>query len=154
MMDRYNLDSNGYSKQLTTDTIFYDNKKIKAIGSFAVDRDNKKGDYKVGKWAEYYDNGQIKSLGEYQMSFVFACQYARPGLAYYSYKVGNWAYYYDNGQMMATGKYDLTTQKVSTGIADQFAKKSIVTDSWLLYEKNGTPIADRQKIIPELEKME
>lgn len=154
MMDRYSLDSNGYHKQLTTDTIFYDNKKPKAIGTFAVDRNNKKEGYKVGKWTEYYENGQVKSIGEYQMAFVFACHSARPGLAYYTYKIGDWTYYYDNGQVMAKGKYDLTTQKVFTGIADQYAKKSVVTDVWLLYDNNGQAIPDRQKIVSELEKME
>jgi antitoxin component YwqK of YwqJK toxin-antitoxin module len=154
MMDRYNLDSNGYHNQLTADTIFYDNKKIKAIGSFAVDRNDKKEDYKVGKWMEHYGNGQIKSIGEYQLAFVFVCRSAMPGLAYYSYKIGNWTYYYDNGQIMATGKYDLTTQKVFTGIADQYAKKPIVTDSWQLYNNNGQAITDRQKLIIEIEKFE
>ena len=153
-MDRYNLDSNGYHKQLSADTVFYDNKKIKAVGSFAIDRNNKKGNYKVGKWTEYYENGQIKSTGEYQMAFVFACRSAVPDLAYYTYKIGDWTYYYNNGQVMATGRYDLTTQKVFTGIANQYAKKSVVTDAWLLYDTNGQTITDRQKIISELEKIE
>jgi antitoxin component YwqK of YwqJK toxin-antitoxin module len=154
MMDRFNLDSSGYHGLFTVDTLFYDNKKIKSIGSFAIDRNTKKSDFKIGKWTEYYENGQLKSIGEYQMSYVLACRSAMPGLSYYSYKINNWTYYYVSGQVMANGKYELEKQKVFTGIANQFAKKSVVTNDWLFYNSNGQITSDNQKIIADLDKME
>lgn len=154
MMDRYNVDSNSHDRKVSLDTIFYNNRKIKAIGTFAVDRNNKKEDYKIGEWAEYYENGQIKSNGEYKMGFVLACRSATMGLAYYTYKIGDWTYYYENGQVMAKGKYDLTTQEVFTGIAKQYAKKSVITEGWSLYDISGEVSNDRQKIVLELEKTE
>jgi len=154
MMDRFNLDSSGYHGQIKFDTIFYDPKKIKSIGSFAIDRNEKNSDYKIGKWTEYYENGQVKSIGEYQMSYVMACRSAMPDLAYYSYKIGSWTYYHVNGQVMATGKYDLDKQKVFTGIANQFAKKSVVSNYWFFYDSDGQIASDKQKIIADLDKLE
>ncbi len=153
MMDKFNLDNNGYHGYFKTDTVFYSNKKIKAIGSYAIDRNGKASNYKVGKWIEYYENGQVKSIGDYQMNFVWTCSSVKPALQYYYYKIGKWTYYYDNGQLMAQGIYNIERAKVTTGVADQYSNKPIVTNQWILYNNNGQPAENRKRIINQLDSL-
>ena len=49
IMDRFGIDSNGLPNLLIPDTTFYEDKKISAIGAFAIDRNGKKSKYKIGR---------------------------------------------------------------------------------------------------------
>jgi len=134
------------------DTIYYPDKKIKAIGFYAVDDEGKKTYYRTALWTEYYNNGEIKSRGSYLFNFIYGCCGGLPCVHSNVYKVGDWIYYYENAVVKAKGIYKVERIEVSTGVENQFAYKSVYTDAWNFYDPDGQIAKDRQKIISELEK--
>ena len=144
------LDSSGFKGQKTLDTLYYPDKHIKAVGYYAINNDRKKTTCKVDKWIEYYENGEIKSQGNYELEYLLACRSAGPSVVYHEYEVGEWKYYYDNGRLKAQGIYKIEKTNASTGISNQIYANPIVTDKWLLHEKDGQIAINREKIILEL----
>jgi antitoxin component YwqK of YwqJK toxin-antitoxin module len=56
----------------------------------------------IGIWKDYYDNGQLKSIGEHNGDGGFDVS-----------KTGEWKEYYDNGQLLSVGNYtDETGKKI------------------------------------------
>lgn len=45
---------------------------------------------KIGKWTEYYRNGQKKSEGKYIIGSYINCPINGPSQGYYDYKIGEW----------------------------------------------------------------
>jgi len=151
--DSFILDSSGYRGLKEIDTLYYPDKKIKAIGFYAVDKGGKSTYYRVGLWMEFYNNGEVKSIGNYNFHLLYGCCSAIPCTQLCPYKIGDWTYYYENGQIKARGAYKVDKIKVNTDVANQFTYKSIVTEEWLLYDIDGQTAKDKQKIISDLERL-
>jgi MORN repeat variant len=151
--DKFQINSFGFSGPKHLDTLFYDNKQIKAIGYYAIDKQGNKSFHRVGLWTEYYRNGQIMSIGNYDLQFYYSCYNTMPGIRYYSFKKGYWNYFYENGQTKAKGTYKVERVQISTGVANQFESKSSTTADWLINDEDGQPAKDKQKIIFDLDRL-
>jgi antitoxin component YwqK of YwqJK toxin-antitoxin module len=151
--EKFQIDSFGFHGPKLLDTLFYDNKQIKSIGYYAVDRKGNKTYHRVGVWADYYRNGQVMSIGNYDLQFYYGCYNTMPGVRYYAFKKGNWSYFYENGQIKAKGTYKIERVQVSAGMDNQFESKALTTADWLLNDENGQSAKDRQKIISDLERL-
>jgi len=151
--NKFQIDSFGFHGPKHLDTLFYDNKQIKAVGYYAVDKQGNKTYHRVGLWTDYYRSGQIMSIGNYDLQFYYGCYNTMPGVRYYSFKKGDWTYFYENGQTKAKGTYMVERVKVSAGVENQFESKSSTTASWIINDENGQPAKDRQKVISDLDKI-
>jgi len=69
----------------------YENKLLKSIGNY-------ENNYKKGTWKEYYKNGNLLSIGDYDYS-----RYENDTI--YSYKTGLWKTYEENGDLDRVGNY-------------------------------------------------
>ncbi len=152
-VNRFQLDSLGFHGTKQLDTLFYEDKKIKAIGFYAVDRQGNKTYYQVGLWTEFYRNGQVMSGGNYDLQFLLGCYNTMPGVRYYSYKKGDWVYFYENGQTKAKGTYKIERVKADAGVPNQFESKSSTTAEWIVNDENGQPAKDRQRVLYNLERL-
>ena len=64
---RLKMDSLGYIGKTIVDTTYHNGKLIKTIGSFAMEKDSVKSQYKFGIWKEYYQNWKLNAKGQYQI---------------------------------------------------------------------------------------
>jgi hypothetical protein len=151
--NKFQLDSLVFHGPKQLDTLFYEDKKIKAIGYYAIDRQGNKTYLRAGLWTEFYRNGQIMSSGNYDFQFLLGCYNTTAGIRYYSYKKGDWKYFYENGQTKAKGTYKIVRVAASTGVANQFETKSLTTPDWVVNDENGEAAKDRQRVLADLERL-
>lgn len=72
----------------------------------AIDEFHKEfNNYRIGFWKEFYRNGILKASGNYKLDTYTQCCTAGICDGFYSYKYGEWKYYYDNGKLKAKGTY-------------------------------------------------
>jgi antitoxin component YwqK of YwqJK toxin-antitoxin module len=139
--NRFVIDSSRYNGQTATDTLYYVDKKIQAIGQVALEKDLKKSDYKVGLWIEFYPNGKVKSQGNYQIDSYIQCCYAGYCRQFINYKTGKWTYYYDNGQIKATGSYTVKKEKIKTSCkGGDKVMTSRIDNFWTFYNETGDKV--------------
>lgn len=147
----FHLDSSEYQGNKILDTIYYPDKKIKAIGFYSVDRNGRTTYYRAGLWTEFYNNGTIKSIGNYNFHLVYNCCGGAPCDQLNLYKVGEWIYYYDNGNIKAKGTYLIEKTNATTSFEHQIIYKSRITEEWVFFDTNGHIAKDKQKIIRDIQ---
>ncbi|MES2849411.1 MAG: hypothetical protein V4685_10170 [Bacteroidota bacterium] len=143
-----------YVGKKVLDTLYYNDtgsKTIKAIGYFAVDKQDKKTEYRVGMWKEFYENGAIKYVGNYNIQYLLVSYSSNTGIIYNEYKTGEWVYYYENVQVKAKGRYKIVRTPVSTGVESQYTKSPVTTDDWVFYNSEGKTLANKKEVIGEVE---
>ena len=148
---RFDFADRFFAGKKVPDTLRYNDTAIKAIGYFAADKENKKSEYKIGLWTEFYENGTIKSVGNYGMQYLLISYSSGHAIIYNQYKTGEWVYYYENARVKAKGRYNIVKNPVSTGIDKQFTKSPVTTKDWLFYNSDGKPLANKKEVIGEVE---
>lgn len=131
------------------DTLFYSNKKIKAIGFYYVAKETGVS-YQLGNWIEFYETGALKSEGNYQIQIYPGCC-AYPCTIHNSYKTGEWRYFYENKNLKAKGKYSYTKTRINTRRKRVSVIRHKVKNNWILLAPDGKAISDKSKLILELE---
>lgn len=150
--DRFLIDSGAYRGQTALDTLYYPDKKIKAIGNVALEKDSSKSDFKVGLWTEYFSNGQVKSKGLYQIDSYIQCCAASHCRQYLNYKLGLWEYYYETGQIKASGTYNVKTERIHTSCkGGAKVLTSHVDSSWTFWNDMGIEVKLSDELRTELE---
>lgn len=137
----------GYTKP---DTLYYSNRKIKAIGYYSKNEMQPGNGIRTGYWLSFYENGQLKSAGTYGICSYWICSSAVPQQTIYSYKTGEWTYYHDNGTLKAKGFYQAERLPVYGGIAGQYAIKSYTTGNWIVLDATGKAAENPQDILETL----
>ncbi|MEZ4805200.1 MAG: hypothetical protein R2852_06890 [Bacteroidia bacterium] len=152
---RFLIDSSGFVGPTAIDTMYYPDKKIKAIGTVALDYDSVKSDLKVGLWTEYYSDGKIKSKGNYEMDSYVTCCFLGPCRQFVTYKKGHWKYFHENGKLKASGKYKVKKQHIFTTCKGSYERvfNSRIDNSWHYYDEEGRKKKMTKKLIREIEKM-
>ena len=137
--------------QPNTASQYYDSGQLKSIGPVAEEH-REFSEYRIGYWHEFYENGQLKSSGNYKLDTFIQCCYDGPCDWYYSYKYGEWKYYYDNGKLKAKGTYQIIKKQEDTSCqgGDQI-NFGTVTDSWQFYDREGKQITPNKNDIAEIE---
>ena len=151
ILRRFDFEDRFFAGKKISDTLHYDDSSVKAIGYFAGDKENKKSDYRIGLWTEFYENGTIKSVGNYGMQYLLVSYSSGQAIIYNQYKTGEWVYYYDNGKVKAKGRYRIVKNPVSAGVDKQFTKSPVTTEDWLFYYSNGKPLANKKEVIGEVD---
>ena len=131
---------------------YYKTGQIKSIGNID-DFFKEYYNYRIGFWNEFYENGKLKSSGNYNLDTYTQCCTGGICSGFYSYKYGEWNYYYDNGNLKAKGKYRIGKKHKETSCegGDEI-NFGFVTDSWIFYDKDGNKIIPTEKDISEIEK--
>ncbi|GGD27590.1 toxin-antitoxin system YwqK family antitoxin [Flavobacterium orientale] len=131
---------------------YYNNGFVKNVGNveaFFAEHNS----YRIGLWSEFYENGKLKSSGNYKLGTYIQC--CTGGLCdeYYSYKIGEWVYYHDNGTLKAKGTYQIGEKHKKTSCeGGAKIKFGFVTDQWKFYDKDGSEIKPSSNDIAEIEK--
>ena len=125
-----------YAQEVELRKTYYDNGKLESIGNVISQKKRLKTgnwkfyyqsgqlkangtydiDQKIGLWIEHHENGQLKSSGEYQAITLMSLQMKKKGV---------WKHYYSNGQLKSIGEY---TRKIGGNFKDKI---------WKYYFKNG-----------------
>jgi hypothetical protein len=148
---RFDFADRFFTGKKVPDTLRYNDTAIKAIGYFAADKENKKSEYKIGLWKEFYENGTVKSVGNYGMQYLLVSYSSAQAIIYNQYKTGDWIYYYDNARVKAKGRYKIIKTPVSTGVDNQFTKTTVTTETWLFFDREGMPLINKKEILVDLE---
>lgn len=131
----------------------YPNRNLKRMGQYALTPQGKLSRYQTGTWAEYYESGQVRELGEFAVGRYIICAYS-PYRGFYHYKTGYWHYYHENGALKACGDYKLESFNCPNccegGAGMSFG---VVTGSWKFYDSAGVSIQPVQDQIEELERV-
>lgn len=135
--------------KINTKVIYYPNGKIKSIGN----TDDFTKEYRIGHWNEFYENGQLKESGYYNLETYQECCISGICDAYYSYKIGEWLYYHENGKLKAKGTYRIGKKLKKTNCGNNVEINfGYVTKSWLFFDKEGNQITSNSDDISEIEK--
>tara|TARA_B100000795_G_scaffold264965_1_gene246161 strand:+ start:2284 stop:2814 length:531 start_codon:yes stop_codon:yes gene_type:complete len=70
--------------------------------------------YRIGFWNEFHANGKLKASGNYKLDTYTQCCTGGICDGFYSYKYGEWIYYYDDGQLKAKGIYQIGKKNKET----------------------------------------
>ena len=93
---------------------YYTDGTRQSDGKYAIDTNGKPSRFRIGKWIEYYSNGAIKSIGEYQISSYLDCGAAGLERVFYNYKIGEWIYLDQDSTVEAKGNYKTINARIST----------------------------------------
>jgi hypothetical protein len=141
----YICDSTFYQKLfLKLDTILTENNNY-SVGQLGKCHPDNKGGFKIGKWTEYYQSGNIKSQGNYGFGIIRNCCAAGYCYGQYSYKIGRWAYYSEDKKLKADIAFDiilLPTVSMGCGDTVYYKTSSISTHSKYFDKENNEIRAD------------
>lgn len=135
--------------EINTKVIYYSNGKIKSVGN----TDDFTKESRIGYWNEFYENGQLKESGNYNLDTYKDCCTGGICDVYYSYKIGEWIYYHENGKLKAKGTYRIgkNIKKTNCGNSAEI-NLGQVTESWIFYDGNGTQFNPSSDDKTEIEK--
>jgi len=135
--------------KINTKVIYYPSGKIKSVGN----TDDITKEFRIGYWNEFYENGQLKESGNYNLETYEECCTGGICDAYYSYKIGEWIYYHENGKLKAKGTYKIGKKVKNTNCGNNVEINfSYVTETWLFFDNNGNEIKPNADDINEIEK--
>lgn len=130
-------------------TEHYKSGSVKNSGAIVILGDAK---LRKGDWKEYYENGQLKENGKYQLDTYTTCCTAGPCPVYYSYKIGDWTYFHDNGNTKAIGTYKMGKKHIDTTCeGGDRINFGYVTEKWKFYDINGKVMKPNEELIKEIE---
>lgn len=114
-------------------SFFYVNGQLNERGYF------KKG-MRYGLWESWYENGQLKSKGNYIYKTYTYCGVV-PFDVNYLLKDGKWTYWHSNGKKMAEGEYDFGTTNIGTNCEGGADITTFYTNSdWKFWDENGKKV--------------
>lgn len=131
----------------------YPNRKLMRIGQYAYDSNGRLSDLQTGKWAEYYENGQVREMGNYLIGRYIYCG-ALPFRAFYHYKTGYWQYFYPNGQLKANGTYKIVPLNMRTNCeGGDDLLFGLTTNRWQFFNESGEHIVGTDSLRKALEQV-
>ncbi len=134
------------------DTVYTNEDSTYQIGHFLVNADSTISALKIGLWKEYYENGQLKSEGKFQVDWYWFCS-TKAIQKYYLIKHGTWYYYHKNGTIKAFGDYNVKSVHTRLGSGGCKSSKYIFYPdrSWRFYKENGQKLKFNQKLKKEFQ---
>lgn len=130
----------------------FKNGKIHQKGKYAIDIEGKLSGLKVGIWVRYYENGQLKEQGSYEIGAYIQCCFSGSCKQFYNFKIGKWKYLYPNGKTKAIGEYEIVNLHVDTNCeGGDDLLFGILTDEWTFFNENGIQINLNDSLRLELE---
>ncbi len=125
------IDNSKFAGKDTLVTNTYENGKIHSKGRYALNNEGKVSYIKVGRWIQYYRNGNVESEGSYEISSYLNCGPGGLQREFYNYKIGIWKYFSSENTVDATGNYSTFITHIETqceGGDDLFFMKT--DDKW------------------------
>ena len=105
--------SDGYPDEAKASTIKNSLGQVIAQGPTAV-HNGQQTVIKIGTWKEFYENGNIKSFGEYKIGSFIDCCVGGACRSFYSYRIGLWRYFDINGSPDYEVEFSPETLKINT----------------------------------------
>jgi len=130
----------------------FSNGQTRERGKYAYDEENVLSTLKVGEWSYFYENGQLRSTGKYNIGTYIQCCFSGACKQFYNYKIGIWKYYYPNGQLMATGEYEIKQLHVDTSCkGGDDIPFGLTSPQWKYFNEQGESIQPTVELILKLE---
>lgn len=95
-------------------TEYYENGGVKATGKYAVSKEGRLSNLKVGEWIEFWPNGKKKNEGNYTIASYLNCCMGGICRNFLYYRHGRWDYYSENGKLKYAVEYIPTKHHIST----------------------------------------
>lgn len=143
---------NFYGKDSAITTHYLDG-NIELKGKFAIDRTNNVSSLKIGEFEIYYENGQLKEKGKYNIGRYMQCCPGGLCSQFYNYKLGEWQYYFPSGVKKANVIYGLKQFNIKTSCegGDQITFGEISLSESQFFNELGQNISPTNEILNELE---
>lgn len=136
--------------ELKKDT--FSNGLLKEVGRYAYDQENELSTLKIDEWSTFYDDGQLKSKGKYEIGSYIQCCMSGPCKEFYNFKIGIWKYYHPNGQIFAEGEYEVKPLKIDTSCqGGDNMPFGIINSNWQFFDSKGNQIHPAMESLLELE---
>lgn len=149
---KYEITKGNFSGKSELKEVTFQNAQIKERGKYAYDDENVLSTLKVGEWSSYYENGQLCSIGKYNIGTYIQCCFGGACKQFYNYKIETWKYYHQNGQLKATGEYAIKQLHVDTSCEGGDAMPfGLTTPNWKNFSEQGELVKPTEELIPELE---
>jgi antitoxin component YwqK of YwqJK toxin-antitoxin module len=155
---------NSYGNKIEKYTYYYPNGQIRFTLDYSNDKivDGKFVEYhqngqekSVGylknglrdlEWIEFYENSKIASRGNYSSGSYTFCGVV-PYTEYYEYKIGTWEYFYSNGELKAKGEYRLSFKNIETNCeGGEYVNCGVIADDWTIYDALGKNISSEKAL--------
>lgn len=130
----------------------FPNGQLKEQGNYAYDNKRSLSDLKIDEWSSYYENGQLKSKGKYNIGTYIQCCFSGACKQFYNYKIDFWEYFHSNGQVKAAGEYQTRQMHVVTSCeGGDDIPFGVTTSKWNYFNELGDIIEPADELIIELE---
>ncbi len=151
---KYELRKDKFYGDFEMKEVNYNNGQLMDRGNYAYDKEGNLSNLKTGDWTSYYENGQLKSKGKYNIGSFIQCCFSGACKQFYNYKVGSWEYFYSNGQLKAAGEYETKQLHVNTSCeGGDNMSFGITTSQWKYFNEKGETIEPNAEFIIEFEKV-
>ncbi|MEQ8808569.1 MAG: hypothetical protein RIE59_05825 [Imperialibacter sp.] len=139
--EKFSINECGYfGNTKLTHELFPSKKEFKFIGYYAIDNYGSKSFLKIKECSEFYEDGNLKSRGEYQIGSYTQCCMGGPCEQYYNYKVGNWKYYFPNQQLRAECTYGTKLMHIGTSCEGGDSLKFNIVETVTAYNELGQQV--------------
>ncbi len=153
--DQYEIRKGNFAGNSEMKEVKFANGKLREQGHVAYDKEGNLSNLKIGEWTSYYENGQLKSKGQYSIGSFIECCFSGPCKQFYNYKTDNWEYFYPSGQLKATGEYQSKQMHVRTNCeGGDNMPFGITTSLWRYFNEAGELIELSEQLRIELETVE
>ena len=149
----YKISNNKFIGQDSLKTSHYKSGKVKSKGKFARNSRGEISNLKIGEFESFYENGEIKENGKYEIGRYTQCCAGGLCSQFYNYKLGEWNYYFSNGNKKAQIIYDVKPFQLNTSCegGDQISFGKINLDESKIYNEKGERTNPSIELINELE---
>jgi len=150
--DKYEITKGKFTGDSELREEVFPNGQVRTRGRYAYDDKSVLSTLKVGKWSSFYEDGQLRSSGNYNIGSYIQCCFTGPCKQFYHYKIGTWKYYHPNGQPKAIGEYNIKQLHVDTSCkgGDEMPF-SLTSSQWEYFNQQGISIQPTKELILDLE---
>lgn len=108
---------------------------------------------KIGEFKEYFENGNLKANGNYEIGKYTQCCFSGLCSQFYNYKFGEWKYYYENGNLKAEVNYEVKNFPIETSCegGDTISFGQIDLASIQNFDKEGRQVEISKSALKKLE---
>jgi len=110
----FNIENNKFIGKDSLNTTHYLSGEIRTLGKLAIETDGDISNLKIDVFKVFYENGNLKEKGKYQIGRFTQCCTGGLCSQFYNYKLDEWEYYFEDGSRKANVVYKVNKFKIDT----------------------------------------